>query len=404
MKTEEFKILERALGREKAARKEAERILEEKSRNLFLISRELQVANNRLEQLLSEKSSELKGIFENINDAYIVIDLAGNVLRMNEVAVEYFGYNIQKESINLQQIIYYKDAEYAYDSFETLLEDGSYNNYTARIITKTKEIKWVQVNASLIYNKLQKPIAAQGIVRDITGIKNLELQKEKILKELESSNNQLQEYAHVVSHDLKSPLRSLDALVNWIKTDNIDSFDVNTLNNIKLIEETLGTMDALISDILEYSTAGFKNEKEYDIDLQVLVEELKKLIYVPKHITITIIDKLPVVKGDKIKFKQLFQNLLSNAIKFIDKEEGIINIKYQEEKAYHRFFIEDNGIGIDEKYHEKIFKIFQTLHNHKESTGIGLSIVKKIIDLYQGNISLTSKPNIGTTFIFTLKK
>ncbi|PQJ77844.1 sensor histidine kinase [Polaribacter porphyrae] len=401
---EEIEVLQRALERERFARKSAEKILEEKSRNLFTISRELKLTNLHLQQLLDEKSSVLEGIFENINDAYLVIDLQGNILKMNDIAENLFGYNLNEEQLNFTDLIYESDKEYTKNSFITLKEKGSLSNYTIRIVTKSNKIKWIQINASLLFDRNKKPKEAQGIVRDITAIKELELQKEKILHQLEKSNEELKEYAHIVSHDLKSPLRSINALISWIKHDNLDKFDENSLKNFELIEDTLSTMDNLISDILEYSSADADSSNQTKVDLNHLVLELKKVLYIPNHIAINIKNKLPNLVGDKIKFQQLFQNLISNSVKFIDKEKGIIDIDVQDKNTYYQFSVADNGIGIEEKYHKKIFKIFQTLNKNKESTGIGLSIVKKIVNLYQGDIWLESYPQKGTKFIFTLKK
>ncbi|WP_431156718.1 GAF domain-containing sensor histidine kinase [Winogradskyella poriferorum] len=225
-----------------------------------------------------------------------------------------------------------------------------------------------------------------------------------LLEALEKSNNELQEYAHIVSHDLKSPLRSIDALVQWIKEDNKGDFDEATNQNFELIEMTLEKMEQLISDVLLYSSISSDTKNQTNVDLNKLIKDLKQILYVPDHISITINNKLPTVLGDKTKLQQLFQNLISNAIKFIDKDIGLIEIDVEEQKSYYQFSIKDNGLGIDKEYHEKIFKIFHALNKNKESTGIGLSIVKKIVDLYKGEVWLTSIPNEGTTFFFTLKK
>lgn len=403
MSKEQLEIFQRALKREKSARKAAEKILEDKSRELFSKSNELKESNLKLNELLDEKSSTLKGIFENINDAYLVMDLYGNVLKMNEVAIELFGYDIKAEKFNIPTIIYKEDIVYAYNSFTELQKKGFFNNYIARVYTKKKEVKWVQINATIIYNKEQEPIAAQGIIRDITQRKFLEKQKEEILKKLEKSNSELHEYAHVVSHDLKSPLRSIDALVSWIKADNDGKFDETTLQNFDLLEKTLETMESLISDVLEYSSAGTNTQEAENVDLNETLKDLKNLLYIPENISFKIIKKLPVVKGDKTKFQQLFQNFISNAIKFCDKEIGIIEIDYEFKNTFHQFSIKDNGIGIEKKYHDKIFQVFHSLNKREDSTGIGLSIVKKIIDLYNGDIWLESEPNVGTTFYFTIK-
>lgn len=404
MSQEQIDILQRALKREKAARRAAEKILEDKSRELYTLSEELKISNAKLEASVSEKSSQLAGVFENIIDAYMVMDLHGNVLKMNDAACNLFGYDISKEPLNVNKLIYTDDVAYAFESFSELIEKGRFSNYTARVYRKNEEVRWVQINASLIYDATQKPIAAQGIIRNITELKSLEQQKEKILKELEKSNNELYEYAHIVSHDLKSPLRSIDALVSWIKSDNEGKLDEDTLQNFSMIEATLETMESLISNILEYSSAGSETSESKDIDLNTTMEDLHRLLFVPEHISIHILKKLPVVKGDPTKFQQLFQNLMSNAIKFSNKDKGIVEIDFVEEPSFYQFSVRDNGIGIEKKFHERIFKIFHSLNKSKESTGIGLSIVKKIVDLYEGNIWLESKLGEGTTFFFTIKK
>ena len=205
MNQDQIDILKRALQREKAARKAAEKILEDKSRELYYTSEELKESNLKLENLLHEKSTQLKGVFENIIDAYVVIDLKGNVIKINDAAIELFGYDLVAQKVNVVNLIYKEDFKYAMQSFYELSKNGFFTNYSARVYTKTNEIKWVHINASVIFDSNKKPIAAQGIVRDITDIKNLESQKENLLAALEKSNNELQEYAHIVSHDLKSP-------------------------------------------------------------------------------------------------------------------------------------------------------------------------------------------------------
>ena len=238
-------------------------------------------------------------------------------------------------------------------------------------------------------------------------IRKLEETEEKnkqLLYELENSNNELQEYAHIVSHDLKTPLRSIDALVSWIKTDNKNQFDLPTSRNFELIETTLETMEQLISNVLEYSSSGFKTDNPQEIDLNLLLIDIKKILIIPKNLSINILKKLPKIKGEKTKFQQLFLNLISNAITFLNKEYGIIEIDFIEKKLFYQFSIKDNGMGIDKRFHDKIFKIFYHLNNNEKSTGIGLSIVKKIVNFYNGDIWLESELGIGTTFYFTIKK
>ncbi|TVZ55862.1 phospho-acceptor domain-containing protein [Lutibacter sp. Hel_I_33_5] len=229
-------------------------------------------------------------------------------------------------------------------------------------------------------------------------------QRDILLNNLEYQNKELSDYAHMVSHDLKSPLRSIDALTSWIHSDYKDKLDDAGVKNLDLIRTNVDKMELLINGILDYSSIGRNKDEIQEVNLNLLINNYLNQTVIPDHIEIIIKDDLPVVKGDKFRLLQLFQNIIGNAIKYNDKEKGIIEILYFDSKDYWSFRIKDNGKGIDKKYFEKIFKTFYKLENNKDSTGIGLSIVKKIIDLYQGNLWVDSKVNEGTIFYFSIKK
>ena len=177
MDSKEIAILKKALERQKKARQQAERILEEKSKELYDVTYHLQETNSKLENLLSEKTSELDGVFINIIDPYVVMDLSFNVINMNSSAKEFLGYDHSKENLNLAKIVHEDFIVYTRQSFKSLLEVGTLKNYRAKIIAKNNTEKWVQINSSLIYNTERKPIAAQGIVRDIT--QEMEIKRQK---------------------------------------------------------------------------------------------------------------------------------------------------------------------------------------------------------------------------------
>lgn len=658
MSQDKIDILQRALAREKAARKQAEKILEDKAAELYEAKVQLEKSYTELEHLLNKTDSQLQGVFENIVDAYVIIDLFGNILKMNEPAVSLLGFKTVKDDFNLMNLVHPNELNRVSKAFKSLFNKGSITDFHLKIITKNNQHKIVHINASVIYDN-GVPVAAQGIVRDITQkkadeeqliesenrlstlilnlesgvlledenrnivltnkkfcefmqipaspeelkgynyskiienskhlfknpnnfierintliknkklvlgdelimadgtilerdfipiihnqeykghlwkysdvtlrrryrkslemqkekyhniisnmnlglvevdvndristvnqsfvemtgysekeligskgkdylpieedkplmikkvaerkkgktdtyeirikkkkgdigywlisgmpnynlegeligsigvnfditeIKNLHLQKENLLKKLEKSNDELHEYAHVVSHDLKSPLRSINALVSWLKDDNKEILDESSLQNIALIESTLEKMEQLITDVLEYSSVGSEDTEMHQVDLDIVINDLLKILYIPEHISVKVLNHLPKIQGNKTKLQQLFQNLISNAIKFSDKEKGLIEINCTELETHFQFSVKDNGIGIEEQFHDKIFKIFHALNKSKDSTGIGLSIVKKIVELHQGDIWLKSQPGKGTTFFFTLKK
>ena len=164
-------ILQKSLITERAARKAAEKIVEDKSKDLHLLSNELKKTNLKLEAFKVEQSSQIEAVFENINDGYILMDIFGNILKMNINAKDFFGYNIEEEKLNVYNLIYSDDLEYASKSFITLKKEGSFTNYRTRVLTKDKQIKWVQINGTLITDKENNAIGAQGIVRDITSEK-----------------------------------------------------------------------------------------------------------------------------------------------------------------------------------------------------------------------------------------
>ncbi|MGY5352849.1 sensor histidine kinase [Wenyingzhuangia sp. IMCC45533] len=225
-------------------------------------------------------------------------------------------------------------------------------------------------------------------------------QREKLMAELSIQNKELSEYAHMVSHDLKSPLRSIDSLTLWLKEDYQELIDDSGKETIRLIRENVEKMDVLISGILDYSTVG-KNKRElHDVNLKDLLNDLLSFIDTPNHIHIKIADELPIIKGDRHRLQQLFQNLIVNSLAYNDKENGLVEVGYNEGV----FFVRDNGKGIEKPYLDKIFKAFFKLENNQKSIGLGLSIVKKIVVLYQGEIWVESVPKEGTTFYFTLKE
>ncbi len=254
------------------------------------------------------------------------------------------------------------------------------------------------------YDESGKVNGSIGVHLDITKQKELELQKQTLVNELEESNIGLQEYAHIVSHDLKSPLRSVSALAAWLYEDYKDKLDESGKYNLKMMLEKVEGMDKLITGILKYSTVNSDTLDNKEVDVNTIIQSISEIIFIPEHVKIKIVGTLPTILADKTKIHQLFQNFLSNAVVNIDKKVGVVEIASTETPTHWQFSIKDNGVGIPKEYHEKIFKIFQSIGNNERSTGIGLSIVKKIIDRYKGSIWLESEIGVGTTFFFTIKK
>lgn len=228
----------------------------------------------------------------------------------------------------------------------------------------------------------------------------------RLNKDFEQANQELKCFAHTVSHDLKSPLRGIKRLAEWISTNHANKLDKNDREQLNLLMNRVDRMYNLIEGVLEYSSVGYAEEEQVQVNLNKLVHDVIDMISPPENITITVEKELPTIESGQTRIMQVFENLLSNAVKYMDKPAGKIEIACVEEKDFWKFSVADNGPGIEEKYFEKIFQIFQVLSTNEESrsSGIGLSTVKKIAEMYGGKIWVESKPGQGSTFFFTLPK
>ncbi len=227
-----------------------------------------------------------------------------------------------------------------------------------------------------------------------------------MLRQLGDINQELKDFAYIVSHDLKAPLRAIRVMADWLCTDYADKLDDQGKEYLTLLTSRVDRMQGLIDGVLQYSRVGRTEQGTVPVDLDRWCPEIVDNLGVPEHITIQIAPDLPTVEGDLTRITQVFQNLLSNAIKYMDKPQGNIAVACVEENGFWKFSVSDNGPGIEEKHFDRIFKLFQTLspRDSQESTGVGLTITKKIVEMYGGKIWVESEVGKGSTFFFTFPK
>jgi two-component system sensor kinase FixL len=249
-----------------------------------------------------------------------------------------------------------------------------------------------------------------GVLHDITALKRAQQEIEAYTRQLEQSNQELQEFAYVSSHDLQEPLRKIQAFSDRLLKSDGETMSEIGLDYLQRILNASGRMQRLINDLLELSRISSKETNIKPIALKEIVEDvLEDLeVAIQKNNAQIQVSELPIVLGDETQYRQLFQNLISNAIKF-SRHDQLPLVKIYADKAptadFEIIYVEDNGIGIDPKYHDKVFTIFQRLNGSKyEGSGIGLAVCKKIVSRLGGNIKLSSKVNEGTQFKITLKK
>lgn len=242
----------------------------------------------------------------------------------------------------------------------------------------------------------------------------IEIEREKSEKaaQLEKEVNlELEQFAYIVSHDLKAPLRGIRSLADWLYQDNYAELNADGKENLTLLQGRVTRMDTLINGILRYSRVSRDKLPQERFDLEPLVAQVIDALAPPETIKIVIETPLPRIMGVEIQIEQVFQNLISNAITYMNKPEGVVKIRCRESEdgKFWIFSISDNGLGIAREHFERVFKLFETLSpsdasDEGASTGIGLSIVKRIVERHGGRVWLESELGEGSTFFFSLPR
>ena len=219
---------------------------------------------------------------------------------------------------------------------------------------------------------------------------------------LERRNAELDQFAYVASHDLRAPLRGITNLSRWIEEDLEGAITPEVAGQFDLLRDRVGRMEAMIEGILQYSRIGRTEIAAESVDVKALLTEVIDLLDPPPGIAVTLGDDMPTLHTQRLPLQQVFQNLLSNAIKHHDKAEGHIHVGVRGCEGGHAFSVADDGPGIAPKYHDRIWTLFQTLEaqDKVDNTGVGLALVKKIVEAQGGTVSVTSEEGGGAIFHF----
>jgi PAS domain S-box-containing protein len=320
------------------------------------------------------------------------------------------------------EILGYPEAEVlGKDWFETFLPEGvrdeaktifqqiigaehhAFEYYENPVLTREGKPRLIAWRNTVLRNDRGEIVATLSSGEDITERNQAEKQQMQLLQKLSGINQELKDFAYVVSHDLKAPLRAIKTLTDWLSTDYQDKLDEQGQETLRLLGGRVDRMQNLIDGVLQYSRIGRTEQGTVPVALSRLVPEIVDDLGVPAHIAIHVPPDLPTIEADATRVTQVFQNLLSNAVKYMDKPQGNITVTCVAAEGFWKFGVADNGPGIEQKNFERIFKLFQTLvrRDDCESTGVGLTVAKKIIELYGGKIWVESEVGRGSTFFFT---
>jgi len=368
----------------------------------------------RTQKELRESQERFQAIFEYAPDGYYLCDLKGTFVDGNRAAERIMGCKrkelIQKNFLRLNILSKNQIPRAAAALARNVLGKPTGPD---EFVLNRNDGTTVPVEISTYPVRIQGKVLVLGIARDISKRKEAERNLEAVnrdlqnaVTELERSNRELRDFAHVTAHDLKAPLRGITMLADWIAEDCADTLGEPQQENLRLLQNRADRMTRLIEGILRYSEIGHNDNPVDRVDVHALVREVVEQIAPPDHVEIRIENTLPVVACERTRLIQVFQNLISNSVRYIDKPVGKIRIGVTDREAEWIFHVADNGPGIKPQYFEQIFKMFCTLSSSEgvESTGLGLAVVKKIVELHGGRVWVESEVGRKSTFYFTLPK
>ncbi len=370
----------------------------------------LEGEHERIEQALINALQEWETTFNATRDSIMLVDKEFQIVQANHAASRFFGKPLGSILGQTAHKLLF-ETQLPPENYPLLISKQTNKHEEAEFYMPSKDV-WILISADPVTDDTGGIGYFVHILRDITYRKKseetlarLNLDLQKTVKDLENSNQEHRNFAHIIAHDLKSPLRGIGSIADRLIRNYSDKIDKEGSDQLRLLIIRAKRMSEFIDGILRYAEIGYVNEERYDVDVNALMAEIIGETVIPDNFEINIAP-LPTVKAERLRLKQIFQNLLNNAIKYTNKQKGQIKISCTEENNFWKFSVADNGCGIKEKYFDKIFEIFQTLESRdkNESTGIGLTIVKKIVELYGGKVWVTSKVGEGSVFFFTVPK
>ncbi|MGB9979589.1 PAS domain S-box protein [Methanobacterium sp.] len=390
------------------------------------VEQKLRQAQQYLEDQVEERTKELKSanmslkinekkfreLFDKANDMITLVELNedgtyGKFIEVNDITSRKLGYS-KKELLNMTLYdITAPECLLDVQKNNEELKNKMHTRFEVVHLTKDGKRIYIENNDHLFEMRGKKVVLA--IARDVSLRKSMENEMNELIKELERSNEELQRFAYITSHDLQEPLRTIASFTQLLERRYKGKFDKDADEFMDFIVDAATRMRKMIQDLLEYSRVTTKGGefKEFNSEcvLKQVLDSLKTIID-ENNAKITY-DSLPIIFADEAQIGRVFQNLISNAIKYKKTDEPpkihISSIKDDKNNEY-IFSISDNGIGIEEQYFDRIFAIFQRLHTREEheGTGIGLSVVKRIVERHEGRIWVESEHNNGSTFYFSI--
>lgn len=369
--------------------------------NLMRANAAAEAARTRFEELLESTDEGVYGI-----------DAAGLCTFINSAGASILGYGRDDlMGTNTHEVFHHHrtdGSEYPLEEcpiYVSLRDSTSVRISDELFWTRDRRAVPVEYTSSPILND-GKTVGAVVAFSDITTRRRAERERERLIAALARSNRELDQFAYVASHDLKAPLRGIANLSQWIEEDLGEAVPPEVAEKMTLVRGRVQRLEALIDGILQYSRAGRVRSAIEQVEVGSLLRDTVELLAPPPEVTVTIGPNMPVIVTERTPLQQVFMNLINNAIKYNRRPGATVVVSVRDAGSSYAFSVADNGPGIEPQYHERIFGIFQTLESRDrvEGTGIGLSVVKKTVELHGGSVTVDSALGEGATFTFEWPK
>jgi PAS domain S-box-containing protein len=362
-------------------------------------------ASKQAAAALLESERHFSAAFDDSPIGMDVVDVQGRFVRVNAAYCRMLGYTFERlRGMHIRDVTHPEDLPRDEESMREFL-NGQRRTYQTekRYIRSNGEIVWALLNVTMIADAGGHPLHFFGQIQDISQLKRDEDELRRQAQELARSNQELDDFAYIASHDLKTPLRGIDNLAKWIFEDATAVLPDSSREHLRKLRQRIARLDRLLDDLLQYSRAGHQLGDRQAIQTGSLVRSIVELLNPPPGFAVHVADGMPSLTTYRTPLELVFRNLIDNAIKHHDRPVGTIEISATVNGRFVEFSIHDDGPGIPTEYHERIFRMFQTLkpRDESEGSGIGLAVVKKVVERQGGRVTIESQPGQGTTFRFT---
>jgi len=407
-----FGLLAVSIPRRFVADEEEKGLLEELAADLAFALHDLEVtaARKRAAEALRESEKKYRTLVETAQEGIGIVDPDENILFCNRAYGRLLGYEPEELiGLNLQHLTVPEEfAKYREQTQKR--KGGEASQYETVLYTKAGDAKYFSLSASPLCDDAGTFIGTLGLITDITERKRAEEERERLVAELEQKNAELERFAYTVSHDLKGPLITIKGFAGLLEKGIAEGTMEQVHEDLRRISGAADRMHQLLDELLDLSRVGRVVGPPEDVPLADLAREAMELMALrvgESGVEVHIPPDLPVVRGDRPRLLSVMQNLMDNAVKFMgDQPQPRVEVGGRHHGGETLCWVRDNGIGIDPRYHDRIFGLFDQLHRGaSEGTGIGLAITKRVVEVHGGRIWVESKgEGHGSTFCFALPR